>query len=97
MADRNFPPSIPLCKLYERTSKRGNTYLTGRLGAARVTILKTDQADDDGNSIWSLMLQEAPPTQQRSEQAKRAPKAETAMRGSQRPLEADASAPWEGQ
>ncbi|MBI1650116.1 hypothetical protein [Hyphomicrobium sulfonivorans] len=34
MTDRSnsFPPSIPLCRLYERTSKKGNPYLTGRLG-----------------------------------------------------------------
>lgn len=30
MSDRNtsYPPSVPLCRLYERTSKKGNHYLT---------------------------------------------------------------------
>lgn len=60
MADK-YPPSIKVAKLYERTSAKGNSYITGRWGGARVTILKTDQTDDKGNPVWELRLSEAPP------------------------------------
>lgn len=80
----SFPPSIPLCRVFERTSKKGNTYLTGRLGGARVTILKTDQTDDEGNAIWTILLAEAP---HRTDHTKRSAADETAMRRSQEPID----------
>lgn len=57
----NFPPSVPLTRLYERVSKRGNHYLVGRLGLAKITVLKTSELDNDGNSVWTLLAAEAPP------------------------------------
>lgn len=91
MTANEYPPSVPLCRLYERTSKRGNPYLTGRLGAARVTILKTDQTDEDGNAIWSLLIQEAPAKQdtqhQRHDRPAASPADEQAKRDWQRPLD----------
>jgi hypothetical protein len=32
----DFPPSIRVCKLYEKTSKSGAKYFTGRWGGAKV-------------------------------------------------------------
>lgn len=55
------PPSVPLARLYERVSKRGNHYLVGRLGLSRITALKTSELDHDGNSVWVLLAAEAPP------------------------------------
>jgi hypothetical protein len=46
---------------HERTSKNGNVYLAGRLGAARLTILKSRDTADDGGAIWEVLLQEGPP------------------------------------
>jgi hypothetical protein len=57
----NYGPSIPLTRLYERVSKSGNHYLTGRLGAARISILKSQELTDDGTPIWNVLLQEGPP------------------------------------
>lgn len=36
-ADKNYGASIPLTRLLERVSKNENHYLTGRLGAAKIT------------------------------------------------------------
>ena len=51
MADRDEAPPITACKLYEKTSKAGNIYLTGRLGGLRVLIFKTRELADDGIDI----------------------------------------------
>src|SRR5258705_12545050 len=56
----NYGPTVPLCRLYERISKSGNHYLTGRLGAAKVVVLKSSDTTDDGTPIWNVLLQEAP-------------------------------------
>jgi hypothetical protein len=55
MSAAKYGPSIPLCRLYERVSKSGNAYLVGRLGAAKITILKSAAA------IWNVLLQEGSP------------------------------------
>lgn len=60
MADSKYAPSVPLCRLYERTSARGNVYLTGRLGGAKIAILKSSDTTDDGVPIWNVVLSEAP-------------------------------------
>lgn len=59
----DYPPSIPLCRLYERTSKKGTHYLTGRLGAAKVVILKSSGTTDDGAPIWNVLVSPAPQSQ----------------------------------
>ncbi len=69
MTDKNsnrFPPSITATKLYEKTSAKGNPYLTGRWGNLRVAVLKTQNQDDDGNAIWEMRLSAAPPTTARA-------------------------------
>jgi hypothetical protein len=55
-----YGPSIPLTRLYERVSKNGNHYLTARLGAAKITILKSSDLTDDGTPIWHVLLSEGP-------------------------------------
>lgn len=55
---QNRPPLV-LTRLWERTSARGNAYLSGRLGAARVLVMpnRDRQGDDDASHV--LMLAEA--------------------------------------
>ena len=53
--------SIRVCRLYEKTSAKGNTYLTGRWGGARITVLKSSRdVAEDGGAIWHVMLSQAP-------------------------------------
>ncbi len=64
MTDRsNYGPSVAIARLYECTSKAGNTYFRGRMGMASVCLLKSQEiAPDSGAPIWHLMLSEAQPS-----------------------------------
>jgi hypothetical protein len=53
-----FPPKLPLCRLYEKTSARGTQYFQGRLGAAKVVLLKSQEVTERGEPIWELSVQE---------------------------------------
>jgi hypothetical protein len=55
-----YGQSVTLARLYERTSAKGNTYLTGRLGLAKIAVLKSRETTDDGTQIWNIVIQEAP-------------------------------------
>lgn len=57
----DYPPSIPLMRLYERTSRKGTHYLTGRLGAAKVVVLKSSETTEDGTPIWNVLVSPTPP------------------------------------
>lgn len=59
MADKfsdRFPPSVTATKLYERTSAKGNPYLTGRWGGLRVALLKTSEQDSEGHRSTALLV-----------------------------------------
>jgi hypothetical protein len=85
----DYPPSVPLCRLYERTSRKGTHYLTGRLGAAKIVVLKSSETTDDGTPIWNVLMQEAPPKQSADAQTKPRERQVSgdAGRGWQRPLD----------
>lgn len=59
-ANKGYGPQLPLCRLYERVSKNGAHYLTGRLGGAKVAVLRSKDTTDDGVPIWNVVLSEAP-------------------------------------
>lgn len=56
----NHAPSFRLIRLYRKTSQKGSTYFAGRLGGAKVTLLKARDTADDGGEIWDLLVAEAP-------------------------------------
>lgn len=64
-----FPPSISVAKLYERTSQRGRSYMTGRMGSVKIAVLKTDEKGDDGHPIWEMKFSAAPPRKDRPAEA----------------------------
>ena len=68
-----FPPSITVAKLYERTSQRGRSYMTGRMGSVKIAVLKTDETGDDGHPIWEMKFSAAPPRKDRPAGADVAP------------------------
>jgi hypothetical protein len=73
MADRrnDYPPSVNVGKLYERTSAAGNTYISGFFGSMKITLLKSKDADAEGNPIWNLMIAAAPSRDRAGNQAGR--------------------------
>jgi len=68
-------PSFQIARLFRKKSASGNTYFTGRLGGARVSLLKSRDVADDGGEIWSLMIAEAPQRQQEGERQQLKPEA----------------------
>jgi hypothetical protein len=64
-----YPQSFAACRLYRKTSQKGSTYFTGRMGGVRVTLLKSKDTADDGGEIWDLMFAQAPPSPKKKEEA----------------------------
>jgi hypothetical protein len=54
---------IELFKLYQRKSASGRTWFSGRLGGARVVVLKADNATVDGDTVavWTVLLRHRDP------------------------------------
>jgi hypothetical protein len=50
---------VPLLRLYEKTSKHGRTYFTGRMGLAKVVMFKDERAEGT-DPVWELFVSEAP-------------------------------------
>lgn len=58
MTDSSHKPSSVLTKFYRKKSEKGATYFSGRLGYARVALLKTSETGDDGSEVWNLVVSE---------------------------------------
>jgi len=59
-----FNPKIPhvaLGKVFERVNRRGERYLAGRLGDAKLLIVPSGEVSR-GEAIWRIYLGEAPYT-----------------------------------
>jgi hypothetical protein len=54
--------SFRLTRLYRKTSAKGATYFVGRLGGAKVALLRSRDTAEDGGEIWDLLVSEAPAT-----------------------------------
>jgi hypothetical protein len=88
------PPSFPRTRLFRKKSEKGNTYFTGRIGGARLVLLKSNDTADDGAEIWNLLISEAPKRDneagQRQEPPNSQPERQQAARTWQKPLDDDA-------
>ena len=63
----DYGPQVKLTRLYERASKKtGNQYFTGRLGAAKIVVLKSKDVTEEGGAIWDVLLQEGASEPKRS-------------------------------
>jgi hypothetical protein len=54
-------PRVLLMTLAERTSGKGNLYLSGWLGKARLVGFKAEEPDQCGNEVWEIYAQEPEP------------------------------------
>jgi hypothetical protein len=66
----DYGPQVKLARLYEKTLKTGNQYFVGRLGMAKVAVLKSKEVAEDGSPMWDVLLQEAPNEPRRKPEAK---------------------------
>jgi len=57
---------IPACRLWEKLSAKGNRYLIGRLGGARVLVMPNTRPESGDDSTHTLFFTDAP---QRSQAA----------------------------
>jgi hypothetical protein len=61
----SYPLKVPLARLFEKTSARETTYFQGRLGAAKLVLLRSQELSESGEPVWELSVQEpttaAPP------------------------------------
>ena len=51
---------LTACKLWEKTSAKGNRYLIGRMGGVRVLVLENNRRESDGDNTHTLMFAEVP-------------------------------------
>lgn len=63
---------IRVCHLFERTSKRGNTYYSGQWGLVSVALVKSKFPSKEGAEYWELFLDSTSPPPQFSSPKKRA-------------------------
>lgn len=57
----HYGPQLLAARMYEASSKNGNQYFRGRLGALSVVLIRSNEISETGMPIWNLMLREAPP------------------------------------
>ena len=85
-----YGQSVTLARLYERTSAKGNIYLTGRLGLAKIAVLKSRDTTDDGTQIWNIVIQEAPDSANgKRQKPERSPDTEAPIQTSPEPASFD--------
>jgi hypothetical protein len=75
-------PLLQAARLWERTSTRGTTYMSGRLGGVKIVIMPSRDfaADDPANSDGSTSAPR-PATAERAPAEKREPRPRQAARG----------------
>ena len=54
MSQQDF--GVRVCRLYLRTSKKGNVYYGGYWGDASVALLKSNMRNSKGEETWELFL-----------------------------------------
>lgn len=65
-------PKVLLGRVYEKTSGRGNTYFTGRLGAARVVMLRDDRTESP-DPVWQIFVQDGDTGPRQAQEARQPP------------------------
>jgi|SRR6516165_786006 hypothetical protein len=56
----NYGPSIVLGLLFEKQSANGRQYFIGRLGKAKVALLRSREVSESGDPVWEIRLEQAP-------------------------------------
>src|SRR4051812_22773956 len=65
-------PRVLLMQLSERTSAKGNRYLSGWLGKASVVAFQAEEPDKFGNPVWSVFVSEPQPRPEAGQERPRA-------------------------
>ncbi len=62
-----YGPSVTAARLWEKTSAKGMTYLAGRMGNLRISILPNRDRKSDDDATHVLVFGEAQPREPRQE------------------------------
>ena len=54
----DYGDQVTLARLYEKTSAKDNQYFVGRLGMAKVVVLKSKETAENGDAIWNVVISE---------------------------------------
>src|SRR3954470_24877644 len=84
---------VLLLELSERTSAKGNPYMSGWLGKASVVAFKAEHADKHGNPVWQVFVTEP---QQEQQQAQITQHLGGAPRPANQPAPLDRGDGWRG-
>jgi hypothetical protein len=78
---------IELFRLYQRKSASGKTYFIGRLGNARVAVLKDNEApvDETTLGVWRVIVQHRDPDRANNRNDRQPPAKQPAARSPARP------------
>lgn len=60
MSSKQYGPSVPMFRLYERESKNGVTYLVGPCGIAQIVGFRSREPNERGQYVWTFSVQERP-------------------------------------
>src|SRR3954451_11998523 len=82
------PNRVLLMQLSERTSAKGNAYLSGWLGKASVVAFQAEEPDKWGNPVWDVFVSTPEP---RAEQQQSKPEAGQERRPQARPPDGPAN------
>lgn len=52
-------PLLPIVGLYEKTSKNGDTFFTGKIGMSDVVVFRVKNKKSDKSPDWMMYVQEA--------------------------------------
>jgi len=47
----DYPPSVKIGRVYQRKSASGSTYFAGRMGGAKLVIVKAKELAEDGTPV----------------------------------------------
>jgi hypothetical protein len=86
-------PKVLLCTLWERTSARGNRYLSGYLGKAKLVGFKGEPTPD-GIETWNVFLQPGKEQEKAEEERKAAPARPARSEQPQRQQQPDPNRPF---
>jgi len=70
---KDYGPSVQLARLFQKKSASGNVFFAGRMGSARLVLLRSKDVGDDGAPIWNLIVQQAEQKQHQAQAEREGP------------------------
>jgi hypothetical protein len=56
---RDLGPSVQIARLFQKKSASGSVYFVGRMGGARLGLLKAKEQPKPDSIVWNLLVQQS--------------------------------------